>query len=812
MRLPLACAAIAAAMGFMASSGCMSRGPRSVAAPAYQPPPSLDTEGRSPVADEPTTGFDVSGFASTLDDKALAKVKVLALGTDYANAAKALEIAFVATPPSEEDAVRWRYQLGRLRALAGDAAGAALAFEEAAKVEGPLAAYAHLGAAQGLLRTGKVDASLVHARAVPEDCAAYGASQLLVAEALQQKRDFDGAMEIWRDYLAESRHPPRWIEVVLRMADATLESRPEEARAEAAAILARRVVVEAPTSSAVVRALDLERRALALVPESRRIRAVVARGKNDTYLPTDWARSLTFDEQFTRAAALADSQNYKDAEKAIDALVAAMGSKASTTEVGCRAQVLYGSVLSKLRERQRAADAYGLAVGRCAAYPDAMVDALYFGGKAIASAGRCDEAMGRFARVERDFHDHRFADDARLRGAECALEGGDEKRYQEMLASMPVDYPEGDMVTEALFRLALRKMARREFAEAVPLLSAARTFKVKETPSSSGGRADYFEARAIIATGDVAEGRRALARVIRDYPLSYYMLHAYARLAEIDQIEAKAVLDESLAREPGSKFVIEDDEVFHGVGFARAMELLRQGESDLARRELGKLGLLKDGASSRGLWAAAAMYARAGFPQISHSFPRVRVFDWLSHYPAGRWRDAWEIAYPRPFSEVVEREAKKNGIPAALAYAVMREESAFDPEAVSPARAFGLMQLIIPTAKRVAKDVGIACDETLLSRPETNVALGCRFLADLRARFPSNPHLAIPSYNAGPGAPIRWIASRESDDFDIWVEQIPFEETRRYTKKVLASFAAYSFLYDKNGLDAAVRLPRIASQ
>jgi len=161
---------------------------------------------------------------------------------------------------------------------------------------------------------------------------------------------------------------------------------------------------------------------------------------------------------------------------------------------------------------------------------------------------------------------------------------------------------------------------------------------------------------------------------------------------------------------------------------------------------------------------------------------------------------------------VVEREAKKNDLPAALAYAVMREESAFDPEAVSPARAFGLMQLILPTAKKVARDVGISCDVPSLYRPETNVALGCRFLADLRARFPVNPFLAVPGYNAGPGAPQRWMAARESEDFDTWVEQIPYEETRRYTKKVLASFGAYAFLYERDGIGAALRLPRAVAQ
>jgi soluble lytic murein transglycosylase len=472
-------------------------------------------------------------------------------------------------------------------------------------------------------------------------------------------------------------------------------------------------------------------------------------------------------------------------------------------------QTALGSVLGKLKDRSHAADAYGLAIARCDAYPDALVDALYFGGKASVSAGRCDEAKDRFARVEKEFHEHRFADDARLHAAECALEPGDDRRYTEMLSAMPVDYPDGDMVPEGLFRVALRKMVKKDWALASSLLDTARGVKSKETPSSTGGRLAYFQARALYANGDAAGGKRALVEVIRDYPLSYYMLQAYARLSEEGEDEAKAVLADALGREPAGPFVIDDDELFHTEGFTRAIELLRQGETDYARREFGKLGLFKEGANARALWAVASSYARAGFPQVSHTYPKFRMFDWLSHYPVGKWREAWEIAYPRPFLEVVEREAKRSGIPSSLAYAIMREESAFDPEAVSPAKAFGLMQLIVPTAKKVARDVGLACDESLLARPETNVALGCRFLADLRAKFPSNPHLAVSAYNAGPGAPVRWIASRESDDFDLWVEQIPYEETRRYTKRVLASYAAYAFLYDRTSLDSALRMPKV---
>ena len=78
---------------------------------------------------------------------------------------------------------------------------------------------------------------------------------------------------------------------------------------------------------------------------------------------------------------------------------------------------------------------------------------------------------------------------------------------------------------------------------------------------------------------------------------------------------------------------------------------------------------------------------------------------------------------------------------------------------------------------------------------------------NLRASNASNPHLAIPSYNAGPGAVQRWLAARPTEDFDLWIEQIPFDETRAYIKKVLASQATYAFLYDAGALPALLALP-----
>jgi soluble lytic murein transglycosylase len=206
-----------------------------------------------------------------------------------------------------------------------------------------------------------------------------------------------------------------------------------------------------------------------------------------------------------------------------------------------------------------------------------------------------------------------------------------------------------------------------------------------------------------------------------------------------------------------------------------------------------------------GAWLAAALFARAGDAKAAHGIPRVRVSEWVHHFPGGKWRGAWELAFPRPYRELVEDEANKRAVPPALVWAVMREESAFDSDATSPSAAYGLLQLIVPTAAHYGKPLKLPTDAKSLLRPDVNIPLGVSYLAKLRAEFPDNGGYAIPSYNAGEGATHRWLTPPLASTFDLWVESIPYDETRKYTKRVLASYWAYVALYEPARLDLALR-------
>jgi soluble lytic murein transglycosylase len=186
--------------------------------------------------------------------------------------------------------------------------------------------------------------------------------------------------------------------------------------------------------------------------------------------------------------------------------------------------------------------------------------------------------------------------------------------------------------------------------------------------------------------------------------------------------------------------------------------------------------------------------------------------------PSNRW--AWDCAYATPFADDI-REDTTHATPHdagasvaddLLAYAVMRQESNFDPDAVSPAHAVGLMQLLPETAHAVADELHLPYDESRLTQPSFNVALGTRYLSDLGAKFAQSPArlpLVVASYNAGDEAVTRWLARVPKMDIDEFVERIPYTETRGYVARVMGNWAHYEYL--KHGEDGVPAL-RLALQ
>jgi len=152
------------------------------------------------------------------------------------------------------------------------------------------------------------------------------------------------------------------------------------------------------------------------------------------------------------------------------------------------------------------------------------------------------------------------------------------------------------------------------------------------------------------------------------------------------------------------------------------------------------------------------------------------------------------LAYPVPYPDRVLEEAQRRHLPPLLLYAVMRQESLFDPYAVSSARARGLMQIIPPTAQAIAEALGQPYRESWLHRPAVSIAFGAYYLAQQRDRFGGNLWVALAAYNGGPGNAARWWATARGDP-DLFYERITLEETRRYLERVVEHLAVYRALY-----------------
>jgi soluble lytic murein transglycosylase len=176
----------------------------------------------------------------------------------------------------------------------------------------------------------------------------------------------------------------------------------------------------------------------------------------------------------------------------------------------------------------------------------------------------------------------------------------------------------------------------------------------------------------------------------------------------------------------------------------------------------------------------------------------------------------YELLYPRPFDAEVRRGAELTGLPQALIYAVIRQESLFRADAASSANALGLMQLLPSTAQTTARRAGLPPpSRASLLQPSVNVPLGSSFLRYLLDRADGQWPLAIAGYNAGPGAARRWLAEGPVAT-DVWVENIPFNETRAYVQRVHWHSLVFEWLADRKPRDTSVwlgtvRAPSVAT-
>jgi soluble lytic murein transglycosylase len=170
----------------------------------------------------------------------------------------------------------------------------------------------------------------------------------------------------------------------------------------------------------------------------------------------------------------------------------------------------------------------------------------------------------------------------------------------------------------------------------------------------------------------------------------------------------------------------------------------------------------------------------------------------------------YELLYPAPYEREVRSAARISGIHQELIYSVMRQESLYRPDAMSAAGARGLLQMLPETARRTARawsQPQPAPDD--LFKPAINVPLGAAHLRELIDRFRGQTVVALAGYNAGPRAAARWLPP-QSVEPDVWIENIPYNETRNYVQRILWHNVVFGWLRTGEPQKADAWLARVA--
>jgi soluble lytic murein transglycosylase len=174
-------------------------------------------------------------------------------------------------------------------------------------------------------------------------------------------------------------------------------------------------------------------------------------------------------------------------------------------------------------------------------------------------------------------------------------------------------------------------------------------------------------------------------------------------------------------------------------------------------------------------------------------------------------QDDLELRFPLLYRDLIETYAARQGLDAGWVYGVVRQESAFVVDARSEAGALGLMQLMPATGRLTGRRLNIAAESThSILDIQNNLRLGAGYLKEMLDRYRGNQVLATASYNAGPNRITEWLENGEALDAEIWVETIPYNETRDYVKNVLAYTTVYENRLGVRTTRLKSRMPAVA--
>lgn len=562
---------------------------------------------------------------------------------------------------------------------------------------------------------------------------------------------------------------------------------------DAAALLLTAKAYEQGSDSA--RALGVYRRIYFYAPASAEsVEAAGAITRLGSTLPAG-----TSEEAITRADKLYEARRFLDGSQAYSEAFARFSATA-TTQAQLR-RVIAAASVRKTIDAVSALNAIPASAG------ETRAEALYQVAQAYARGRQWEQARSSVEELRRSFPNSAFTPRALVSVGKIAEDANNQADASYFLRTAVNSFPASTEVAQAQFDLAWMAHNARNYSESAKLLTEHLAYYADKN-TDNRGRAGYWAARDSERAGQLAEARALYSAVLARYDANWYGYLAKQRLdamlrSGVGTIPAKSFTSDSVVgRAVANLATVTVAEETSGAKeakpLARADELNNAGLDEWALEELAQANE-SAGNSPRVNLAIARIYRSQednvrALNVLKKSFP-----DYSQMKPEEMTREEWDVFYPLSNWDIIVQESRSKNLDPYQVAGLIRQETVFMTRARSGAKAYGLMQLLVPTGITTARKYGIgrSITEEALYEPRLNIQLGTAYLRDQIDKFGRIEYVAA-AYNAGPGRAVLWRTSLPAE-MDEWAEAVPFKETRGYVQGVVRNRLQYQRLYDVNG-------------
>jgi peptidoglycan lytic transglycosylase len=509
--------------------------------------------------------------------------------------------------------------------------------------------------------------------------------------------------------------------------------------------------------------------------------------------------AATVAEAVARANKLYEAKRFSDALQAYNDAFARFPA-AANAEAQLRRLIAAANV-------KKIADAVGALNAIPSSAGETRAEALYYVGQTYARMKQWEQARSAVEELRRSFNSSPFTPRALVTVGQIAEDANNDADGSYFLRTAVNSYPGSAEVAQAQFDLAWKTHENANFPESSKLLIEHLAYYADKN-TDNRGRAGYWAARDSERAGKIAEARALYQAMQARYDANWYGYLAKQRLDAMfrsgigtvppksfpaDSVVIRAIANlQTVTVAEETAGATEDKEV------VKADELNNVGLNDWALEELATASA-SAGNSPKVNLAIARIYRSEednvrALNVLKKSFP-----DYSQMKPEELTPEEWDVFYPLSYWDIIVQESRARNLDPFQVAGLIRQETVFMSRARSSARAYGLMQVLVPTGVLTAKKYGLerTITEESLYEPRLNIQLGTAYLRDQIDKFGRIEYVAA-AYNAGPIRALQWRTSLPAE-MDEWAEAVPFKETRGYVQGVVRNQLQYQRLYDANG-------------